>query len=301
MRKLLKKIIPEKQRRQLNQLEQKVKGAVKGAQATALNKLLSDKVKVGLKSSLQVIARLDYDKCDIFLNIDSDIEYSTRLHSCKKEPEMIRWIETILKPGDVLYDIGANVGAYTLVAAKYHQAKVKIYAFEPSFLNFVKLSKNILTNHTQGCVTPMQIALSDETTLGTFNYNNLTPGGAMHAFGQAVDYKGDAFVPVYQQEVFSYTMDDLIKRFKIPVPNHIKMDVDGIEFKILKGATETLEYPSLKSIIIELDEGDEESSRTVQFLKERGLEYRSKHKYTAADDTGPFSKMYNYIFERVRR
>ena len=299
MRKILKKIVPEKQRRQLNQLEQKIKTSVKDAQGAALNKLLSDKTKVGLKSSLQIIGRLDYDKCDIFLNVDSDIEYSTRLHSCKKEPEMVRWIENTLKPGDVLYDIGANVGAYSLVAAKYHQGKVKIYAFEPSFLNFVQLSKNIFTNQVQGCLTPMQIALSDETTLGTFNYSNLTTGGALHAFGQAVDYKGDAFVPVYKQEVFSYTMDDLIKSFKIAGPNHIKMDVDGIEFKILKGATQTLRNPSLKSVIIELDEGDSEAQTTVGFLKQHGLEYRSKHKYTSADDTtGPFSKMYNYIFER---
>ena len=300
MRKVLKTIVPEPQRKKLKAMEANWNNSVKNFGTNLVNAVLPDKMRVDLKSAIQVLRKLDYPKHEIFLNVDSDIEFSTRLNSCKKEPEMIHWIETFLKEGDVFYDVGANVGAYSLVASKYFNGNIKVYAFEPSFPNFVQLSKNIFTNHCQDSIIPMQIALSDATALGTFNYSNLIPGGALHAFGQPIDYKGDRFQPVYQQTIFSYRMDDLIDRFQMDSPHHMKMDVDGFEFKILKGAQKILSNPRMKSIIIELDEGDAEANEISTFLKNYGFRFLSKHKYTATDDTGPFSKMYNYIFEKTK-
>src|SRR5688572_14716010 len=61
--------------------------------------------------------RLDYDRADIYLRVTSKVE-GFRIHACAKEPFTIEWIHGQLRAGDVLYDIGANVGAYSLVAAK---------------------------------------------------------------------------------------------------------------------------------------------------------------------------------------
>jgi FkbM family methyltransferase len=298
MKSVLKKIIPKKTRRSMRASLNTIDLKYKKINKFCVNHTLTDKAKIDLKSSLEIIRKLDYDKADIFLNVDSEIEYITRLHSCKKEPEMIKWIEDSFSKGDVFYDVGANVGAYSLVAAKHFDNKIKVYAFEPSCLNFVQLSKNIFINNCQEAITPVQIALSNATGMGTFNYSNFIPGGALHAYGENIDYKGDRFEPVFRQEIFSYKMDDLIEIFKLPPPDHLKLDVDGIEFDILKGAEKTLRAKKMKSIFIELDEGDGESEAIQKYIIGYGYKFVSKHKYTAIDDDGPFAKMFNYIFVR---
>ena len=78
-----------------------------------------------VKSNINVTRKLDFEKSDIHLSIESDIEYTTRLASCAKEPEMITWFEKFFKEGDVFYDIGANIGAYSLVAAILFKGKIK--------------------------------------------------------------------------------------------------------------------------------------------------------------------------------
>ena len=55
--------------------------------------------------------------------MDSDIEYDTRLRSCAKEPEMEEWFGKFFKEGDAFFDIGANVGSYSLMAAKLLDGK----------------------------------------------------------------------------------------------------------------------------------------------------------------------------------
>ena len=255
-------------------------------------------MKVALKPKFRVLKQMDYSPEKIFLEIESDVEFYDRVRSCQKEPETIEWIHSCFKPGQVYYDIGANVGAYSLVAAKFLRGQGKVYAFEPGFMNFVELCKNILINQCQDDIVPFQIALSDRSIIETFHYNNLTPGGALHALGQAIDYKNDVFTPVFKQPVLSYRLDDFIKHFQLPTPNHVKIDVDGNELKILQGAEETLKNPSLKSLLVEVDEGDEKPGQVIEFLRQKGLHLHSKHKFVWGGEVGPYSKEFNYIFQR---
>lgn len=59
---------------------------------------------------------LDYSKYKIYLNCESHAEKTIRIHSCKREPDTVKWIEN-LPPKSVLFDIGANTGSYSLIAA----------------------------------------------------------------------------------------------------------------------------------------------------------------------------------------
>jgi FkbM family methyltransferase len=229
---------------------------------------------------------MDYERRDIFLNVDSDFEYRVRLHSCKKEPDTVQWIETFFKEGDVFYDIGANVGAYSLVAAKCFEGKVKVYAFEPAFLNFTQLCKNVLLNGSQESVVPLPIALSDKTHIANFNYRNLIPGGAVHVLGEPVDTEGNVFTPVARQPVLSYRVDDLIKHFGVRIPNHIKIDVDGTEFAVLKGMDETLNDPSVRTILLEVNASSGNEGEITGFLAKKGFAVNSKHTI-------------NYVFTRT--
>ena len=228
------------------------------------------------KDAFETVGRMDYARHDIFLHVDSLVEQSVRLKSCAKEPDTVEWVESFLKEGDVLFDVGANVGAYSLVAAKFFGGGVKVYAFEPAFLNYTQLCKNVYLNGCQGSVIPLPVALSDKTALGVFNYHNLIPGGALHTLGAAVDYNGEAFVPAFTQHMLSFRLDDLIGQFDIPAPTHIKIDVDGIELEVLEGARETLSNPSLRSVIVELEAGEGERQIT-EMLSSKGFELHSKH------------------------
>ena len=88
------------------------------------------------------------------------------------------------EPGDVLYDVGANVGAFSLVAAKAHDQAVRVFAFEPSFVTYAALCRNILENGCDKSVTPMPIALTEDKGNTVFKYRSLISGATQHALGQ---------------------------------------------------------------------------------------------------------------------
>ncbi len=233
--------------------------------------LIPSRIKVFLKARLCIHKALDYPKDNILIDVSSEIERSIRTRSCAKEPETIRWIETFQK-GEVFWDIGANIWAYSLVVAKYHKGGVPVYAIEPSFLNFSQLCKNIALNKLDDIITPLNIALSEQTRVGKFNYQNLENGGALHAFGKAMDFKNEEFVPVFKQNLMSFKMDDLIHIFSLPLPTHVKLDVDGIELEILKGVRNILS--ETKSILVEIGDND---TQLLNYIIGLGFKLDQKH------------------------
>lgn len=253
----------------------------------------SQRLLAAIKERLTIIVRMDYSPRNIYLNADSIIEYQTRRNSCKKEPETVHWIESQFKPGDVFYDIGANVGAYSFVAARQSEGKIKVYAFEPSYSTFAQLNKNIILNSCEGKIIPFCVALSSRTEISFLNYSSLAPGAALHSLTQTSIDQERALKPVTSQPVLSYRIDDLITTFEIEKPTYIKLDVDGTELEILKGADETLRHPGLKSILIEVETGLETSARITDFLGERGFHVQMKRRHDTSG-TAPS----NYVFVR---
>ena len=166
-----------------------------------------------------------------------------------KEPETIRWIEG-LKPGSVLWDVGSNVGTYSIYAA---QRGLSILAFEPSPGNFYILNKNIEINFMEGKVAAYCIALSDQTGLGKFYMADTGLGSALSSFGKPIDWQGNQFKAKSALAACGMTMDDFIADFNPPFPNAIKIDVDGIEECIISGAAQTLKDKRVNSVLVELD------------------------------------------------
>jgi FkbM family methyltransferase len=196
----------------------------------------------------------------VLLNVDSDLPADKAVNPemwraetyTTKEPETLAWIDTFCREGDVIYDIGANIGQYSLYAAKRLRGNCTVLAFEPEALNYAKLNRNIVLNRLTGIVTPYCLAVTEKTELGTFYVQSFAPGAALHSWGRPVTQGERPFTPQNQQGMVGLSLDDLTGRFGLPVPNHVKIDVDGIEGEIIRGARNTLADPRLKTVLVEV-------------------------------------------------
>ena len=233
--------------------------------------------------------RLDYERADIYLHVTNKTEMF-RIKACAKEPFTIEWIHSRIKRGDVLFDIGANVGAYSLVAAKKPDGAARVYAFEASYANVAALCANIALNDVPDAVTPMPVALSATTAMDVFNLRDLDSGSARHGLGGQMPEDGQVAL---RQPVMTFRLDDLIERFNLPVPNHIKLDVDGGELDVLDGACRTLSSPSLQSMLVEVAMGS--SATVTQALERHGLSLASR--FTVTNRAGQQAVWYG-LFER---
>ncbi|MCP9916787.1 FkbM family methyltransferase [Cyanobium sp. ATX 6F1] len=252
---------------------------------------LSPEEKLQLANELHEIQKLDYTDGELFLHADSTVERDLRSISCRKEPMTVAWLKRELKPGDVLYDIGANVGAYSLIASHASQRKATIYAFEPSFQNFRQLCRNIILNNCESSIIPFQIPLCKKHCLDRFHYQNLESGGALHSFSRNIDYKSEAFEPVVSLGMLGLSLNDLVEIPGVLLPDLLKVDVDGLEYDILLGASNVLQNSQLRSILIELNEDlPEETQNIIDLLYAQGLVPLEKHKL--------HRNLHNYIFER---
>ena len=104
--------------------------------------------------------QLDYPSADIWLHVTTEVERKYRVHACRKEPWTVEWLDGCVQPGDVLYDIGANVGAFTLIAAVGRGARA--VAFEPSYANYGRLCENLHLNGCDGAVVPFPLPLAGD-------------------------------------------------------------------------------------------------------------------------------------------
>src|SRR5262245_63764815 len=128
------------------------------------------------------VVPLDYAAHPVRLLASSPMEQKWRAKSCKKEPWTVAWIEESMGGGGVLYDVGANVGAFSLVAAKVCARRGTVVAFEPGFASYAHLCANIVLNHCEPIIVPVPLALGSASGLGRFRYLSLDPGPRRHDF-----------------------------------------------------------------------------------------------------------------------
>jgi FkbM family methyltransferase len=240
--------------------------------------------KVAVKDSISETAFLDYPSQRIVMEVSSYRQVE-RLGACRKEPETVRWIEATFKAGDIFYDIGANVGAYSFVAWAVTKGRCRVVAFEPGFNTYGALCKNIALNKADEEIIPLPVALGDETKIVIFNYSGLLPGDALHSIG---DHKSG----VFGQQLLMYRLDDIMRQFRLPPPTHLKIDVDGGEFSVLRGASRTLGESSLRTVLIEVDVSRGENKQIEEFMRKFNFILDSKYKRKG-------ERYYNFIFSKI--
>lgn len=217
---------------------------------------------------------------EIRLGVGSEVEQFRAESYADKEPETLDWLDQNLRDGDVFVDVGANIGLYSLYAAKRTAASV-IYAVEPESQNFARLCRNIALNGLTN-VIPCNIALSDREGLSLLYVSNLESGSALHGLDGWSPYRiADTDCPL-RQGTIALTLDRLIETYGMPLPSMLKIDVDGIEEKILAGAAEALASSTLRTVLVEVTVGCEASSSWPERLLGRfGFELVRKSDWTA--------------------
>jgi FkbM family methyltransferase len=241
------------------------------------------------------VVPLDYDAHSVRLLASSPMERKWRARSCKKEPWTVAWIEESMSGGGVLYDVGANVGTFSLVAAKVCARRGTVVAFEPGFASYAHLCGNIVLNRCEAIIIPVPLAVAGTCGLGSFRYLSLDPGQSRHDFRQDAWSADEADTPKrYLQPVLSMTLDAAISTFSLPSPNYLKVDVDGGEIDVLQGAAQTLANPTLRSILIEIDES--QTDAVLPMLERAGFVLARTHKGKHGKDTA--SRVWYGIFKR---
>ena len=164
-----------------------------------------------------------------------------------------------------------------MIAASTNQ-NVSVFSFEPSFSTYGTLVKNVLLNGLENQIHTYPIGLSNMTEESRFNMSSMVSGAAEHSVGAAVNYLGKPFIPKAIFSILAFEMDTFITMFDLPYPEFLKIDVDGNELEILKGAVKTLSNQKLKSILIEVHEGSD-VDRAVRVTLEKYGFYHSGTSY----------------------
>jgi len=215
-----------------------------------------------------------------------------------KEPATISWLNR-LKPGMVLLDVGANVGMYSILAAKANGATV--YAFEPESQNFSLLTKNIYLNQLEKLVTPYCIALSDTVKLDRLYLSEFKwdGGSSCHSFGAEVGFDLEHRTSAVTQGCAAWTIDEAVSGGAIEVPDFVKIDVDGFEHKVVQGALQTLQNRKVRSLCVEINTNLKEHRELVEFLQSMGFYFDSRQVELVTRKKGAFKGCAEYIFDRL--
>lgn len=211
-----------------------------------------------------------------------------------KEPETLEWIDRI-PSGSVLWDIGANVGLYSCYAAKARDCKV--FAFEPSIFNLELLARNIHLNKLVEKVVMIPLPLTRSLQISTLNMTSTDWGGALSTFGENYGDDGKDMNRIFEFSTIGISMDQAVRILDVPLPSHIKMDVDGIEHLILSGGEAVLKQ--VVELAIEVNEDFLEQAENVKkYCEKAGLVFREKRHSEMVENDARFGNTYNQIWYR---
>ena len=215
-----------------------------------------------------------------------------------KEPETLEWIDSFEKKENkiIFWDIGANIGIYSIYASlKY--PNIEVVSFEPSTSNLRILTRNISINKLEEKIKVNQFPLSNvENKYLMFNEGKFIEGVGTHTWGENYNFEGKYFNPVNNYKIYGTTINYLLNNNILAIPNYIKIDVDGIEHLILRGASKYLKNPNIKSLSIELNENfKEQFDSAFNIMKENNFNFKHKKRARTLD---AYKDIYNYVFER---
>jgi len=193
-----------------------------------------------------------------------------------KEEGTIAWLRHELRPDDVFLDVGANMGVYTIFAALRLGETGSVVAVEPHLVNATRLLENVRANGLGGRVSVLTSALADAGGFDAFNYRDWGAGTSNSQLGSSLDSSGQEFEAAATELKSVTTVDALIAAGAIPRPDLVKIDVDGLEPRILAGMQALLtSEPQPRSVQVEVEPGTR--AQIEDQLGEWGYARQSSH------------------------
>ena len=178
--------------------------------------------------------------------------------SYRLDKSVVRWIVDRVGIGDVVYDLAAGAGLYTVIAARHRGATV--VAFEPGYAAFKDLCDNLLLNGCDGAVAPLPVALADFEGFGRLKFPLGHPGQSRHAV-HAEPWKprrpageGRSLV----QPVCATSLDRAVERYELPPANHLRIGNLASVRAVIDGAAATLAHRSLRTVFVTMLDADRE-------------------------------------------
>lgn len=195
------------------------------------------------------IINLTNNKKIKFINVNHLTNYRLKTFFTK-EPETISWINNF-KKNSVFWDIGSNIGLYSIYASKVNDCKT--FSFEPSVYNLEILSRNIFLNNLEEKISIIPNPLGINSTIDYFYMNNPEYSSALSSFSHKYDQNDKFMNTNFKYKILGINGSDFINKLNLPKPDYIKIDVDGAEHLIIKGFDNNV-FENLSEILIEINE-----------------------------------------------
>jgi FkbM family methyltransferase len=182
------------------------------------------------------------------------------------ESFMLGAMQRLIRPDDIVFDVGANIGLYVRFMVQQFGAG-RVIAFEPMSQNQALLNQNIPLGNCQDRVQIVATALADYDGMDEFQTDDISSAsGTLNVITQGgpSQARRQYGLPPITETVTVARLDTMVEDGTLPIPNVIKVDVEGAEERLLRGAVRTLEKHGPR-LAIELH-GSEESRAVVRFL-----------------------------------
>jgi FkbM family methyltransferase len=164
------------------------------------------------------------------------------------------WLLQHVRVGDVLCDVNAGIGLYSILAAKQRGAVV--IAFEPGYAAFKQLCDNLVLNGCEGTVMAVPLALWSDEGLGELKFPSDGVGEDRHALRHASwrERRPSRDGRTVVQTVCVTSLDRALARYDWPSPQHLRLAETASAQEVLEGAATLLMAPSLRTIFLTIPE-----------------------------------------------
>lgn len=216
-----------------------------------------------------------------------------------KEPETLEWIDNFSKDSSIFWDIGANIGLYSIYNSIKNKNSTTI-AFEPSTSNLRVLTRNISINNLEKNIKLFPLPLTNkQNSFLQMNENNFIEGGALNTFGETYNFEGQKFESEMKYTILGTSINYLLENKILEIPDYIKIDVDGIEHLILEGGNKFLNSQKIKSLSIEINENfKNQFEMIIKIMEENNFKILHKKNNINSEKNTKFSNTFNYVFIR---
>jgi FkbM family methyltransferase len=202
----------------------------------------------GMLGTAQQVVRVDAHDVAFDLLVGDEFHL---LRAAEPDPHVVHWLRRTFDADSTLYDVGANRGYYSLYAVT-NWPGARAVCFEPDPSSFAALCANVAINRAWPWVAPFAVAATDGTGIASFS-----SGGGHHGAHYGLDV-GDEWLGGQTAGCVCYTLDDFVRAATwLQPPTHLKVDVDGLELGVLRGAEKTLANAALRDVLVELRDARE--------------------------------------------